>query len=668
VLRRPRLVPELGLGLAIFGLYSLVASYDERPRVVARAMRHGHWVFRFERALGLDVELSLNHWLAPHHLLRVAANYEYAITYVVAAFALLAYLYVRRPAEYRWARTSFVLLNLLGIAGFGLFPVAPPRLRPDLGFVDTVSRGHTWGSWGSPLVTHANQMAAVPSLHIAWAVWVSFVLARLSSARWVQLFSAVHVLVTLFVIMGTANHYLVDAVLGALVAGVGVALVDDPAQHRLRVPAADGFFLHVESPADPQHVGGLAVMDTASTTFDRAKLEAVVRAHLAELPRFRQRLSRPSRWRRPHWVDVPADALDWPWHVPLRDLTGPDGRPGGLAALNALVAELQATPLPRDRPLWRFVAVTGVAPDRAAAILIVHHVIADGVGTVAQALTMLEPVPPVIPRQRSAPPPEKTSEPKRLVGTVVGLAQLATDGRPALKLPASHTATRRFGTVTLPLDEVRAVARRGGYRISDVLLATVAGGLRRALADAAPAGPAKLRVAVPLMVRSPDSAAEGNLTAAVMTDLPLGPLAEPERLAQVARASRGLHTGTRALASNFVMRQVGGALPPPVHAWFAHTVYGHRFFQAIVSNMPGPAARLSLAGGPLVQVYPILPLAPGAPLAVGALGWAGELHVGLSVDPALVPDAAALADAIGAVFEELRPTGRAAAPAGERTV
>src|SRR5690242_7667145 len=65
-----------------------------------------------------------------------------------------------------------------------------------------------------------------------------------------------------------------------------------------------------------------------------------------------------------------------------------------MAALNALVAELAATPLPRDRPLWRFVAVRGVAPDQAAAILIVHHVIADGVGTVAQAMTLLEPVNP----------------------------------------------------------------------------------------------------------------------------------------------------------------------------------------------------------------------------------------------------------------------------------
>jgi len=177
----------------------------------------------------------------------------------------------------------------------------------------------------------------------------------------------------------------------------------------------------------------------------------------------------------------------------------------------------------------------------------------------------------------------------------------------------------------------------------------------------------KLRVAVPLMVREPGATAEGNLTAGVMTDVPLGPLAEPERLAEVARRSRVLHTGTRALASSFVMRRVGGLMPAPVHAWFARTVYGGRYFQAIVSNMPGPQSPLSLAGAPLVGVYPILPLAPRAPLAVGALGWDSAMFVGICADPALVPDAVALAAAVGAVFEELRLASGGGAAAADRS-
>jgi WS/DGAT/MGAT family acyltransferase len=664
---RPQIVPELLLGLAIFALYSVVAS-DDRHRQ-AEAVRNGRWLFAAEQWLRLDIEPALNRWLVPHTTLETIANYEYASTYVVAAFSLLAWLYLLRPAEYRWARWTFVLVNLIGIGCFAAFPVAPPRLLPGLGFVDTVRLGQTWGSWGSPLVAHANQVAAMPSLHIAWAVWVSVVLARLSSARAVQVSSAVHVLVTLFVVMATANHYLVDAVAGGLAVGIAVAIARRmPIDRRPRVPAADAFFLHVESPIAAQQVGGLAVLDTSAVPFSRDGLAATVRAHLDELPRFRQRLSAPSRWRRPRWLDHPD--LDWDWHVPERDLTGPDGRPGGMAALDALVAELAATALPRDRPLWRFVAVRGVTPDRAAAILIVHHVIADGLGTVAQAMTMLEPVVPA-PRAPEVPPRrgrDWLGAARRLLATGIGLAQLATDGRPSLRLPVGDSAVRGFGRVTLPLDEVRTVARHYGARVSDVLLASVAGGLRRALGATAPDGTAQLRVSVPLMVRQPGAAAEGNLTAGVITNVPLGPLAEPERLAEVAHRSRVLHTGTRALASTFVMRRVSGLMPVPVHAWFARTVYGGAFFQAIVSNMPGPQYPLSLAGPPLAGVFPILPLAPRAPLAVGALGWDGALCVGICVDPALVPDAAALAAAVGTAFAELsRSTGGDEAQTGPRT-
>jgi hypothetical protein len=133
----------------------------------------------------------------------------------------------------------------------------------------------------------------------------------------------------------------------------------------------------------------------------------------------------------------------------------------------------------------------------------------------------------------------------------------------------------------------------------------------------------------------------------------------------VAAGSRRLRTGTRALASQFVMGRLAGVLPAPAHAWFARTVYGARFFQAIVSNMPGPPVQLSLAGAPVLAVYPILPLAPGAPLAVGALGWHGALCLGIATDPALVDDADLLAASIGAVLDELRGDATSVSAAGD---
>ena len=164
-------------------------------------------------------------------------------------------------------------------------------------------------------------MAAMPSLHIAWAVWVSVVLALLSSRWWVQGLSALHVTVTLLVILATANHYWLDAVGGALLVAVTMGLMalvrDRPGRDAgPRVASADAFFLYVESPAAPQHVGGLVVMDSGvEPSAYRDRLAAALRERLADMPRFRQRLSTPSRWRHPRWV--PAGDLDWDWHVPL---------------------------------------------------------------------------------------------------------------------------------------------------------------------------------------------------------------------------------------------------------------------------------------------------------------------------------------------------------------
>jgi diacylglycerol O-acyltransferase len=103
-----------------------------------------------------------------------------------------------------------------------------------------------------------------------------------------------------------------------------------------------------------------------------------------------------------------------------------------------------------------------------------------------------------------------------------------------------------------------------------------------------------------------------------------------------------------------VMQATGAVFPPPVHAWFARTVYGHRYFSAIVSDMPGPPRQLYLLGARLEAAFPLLPLAPRAPVAVGGLSWNGVLCLGISTDPEVVP-ADALAAAVADVFADLAP-------------
>ena len=414
--------------------------------------------------------------------------------------------------------------------------------------------------------------------------------------------------------------------------------------------AEDRFFLYVESPTAPQHVGGVALVDVRGLPEgvpSRQEVLALAEQMVGDLPALRRLLSPGSRWRRPRWLE---QAPDLGWHVV--ELSLPE--PGGLAGLWGLVGEIASAALPRDRPLWR-VWLVHVEPGLDAVMIVLHHSIADGIGGIAVAARLFRPDP----RLGAARPAARPGRLRRIAGTVLGLAQLATDGRAEGRmLDRPMTAGRRYTGTALPLAEVRAVARRYAVRVSDVVLSCVAGGLSRCRAAAGDRWPATVRVAVPQTVRDPGEPGGGaNVTAATMLDLPVAAMPEPDRLRLVAARTAARRKGSRALASRFVMHTVAGLMPPAVHRWFARTVYGGRFFHAIVSNLPGPRAALTMAGGPSRQAYPVLPLAPDAPLAIGALGWHEQLCVGITAAAALTDDLAELADAIQGAFTALAGTG-----------
>ena len=133
----------------------------------------------------------------------------------------------RRPDIYRPLRNDLVLANLIGFAVFWLFPVAPPRMLP--GFTDVVEKVGGLGSWHNTLISHADQLAAMPSMHLAWAVWCSFVLWRLagrSMALGGPFLGIAYPLRTAWVVMATANHYLMDVLAGTATTVVAVAVVE----------------------------------------------------------------------------------------------------------------------------------------------------------------------------------------------------------------------------------------------------------------------------------------------------------------------------------------------------------------------------------------------------------------------------------------------------------
>jgi diacylglycerol O-acyltransferase / wax synthase len=624
--RRPPLLTELLGGLALFVVYLLVDTLNGSSRT-AIAKEHGERVIQLEQWLHLNVESSLNAWLAEHPGLMTAANYEYASTYLLSAALLLVTTYVWTPALYRQARNSFLVLNLMAFACFAVLPLMPPRMMP--GFIDTVSSGGTVGSWGSPIVAGANQLAAMPSLHIAWALWVSVMLARMSHRRGLQAASAVHVALTLYVVLATANHYVLDAVGAGVVVVAAVAVTEwwDRRHPGEPLPTSDGFFLDVETPGHAQNVGGLTVLAAPAPT--HAHLQATLAEQLAALPHFTDRLAGPGT---PRWVA--AGPIDWSHH--LNELSLPDG--SGLPELDELVGQLTAQELPRDRPLWRAWLIRGVGDDVSFCI-VMHHCMADGIGAVAKLLHLLQP-----PYELPIPERDGPSVLQRGGGVIQGLAQLATDGKPAAVLPAGGT-TRGFATFGVPLDAIRSGARAHRMRVTELLLAatgsalaTVDPVLARGCAD-------RLRVSVPVMLRSPGSDDGGNLTGAVILDVPArqAPIADVRD--EVCRLSGALRTPTRALASRWVMATALRAVPHPGRRWFARTVYGPKYFQAIVSNMPGPDQGFTLAGSPVGRVHPILPPAPGIPLTVGALSWNGTLGITVVTD-ADVLDPRAFADAL----------------------
>jgi WS/DGAT/MGAT family acyltransferase len=420
----------------------------------------------------------------------------------------------------------------------------------------------------------------------------------------------------------------------------------------------------VESAAAPQQVGGVAVLDITGLDgpLRREDLAALAAARLLPRGTFGYRVELPGGLAAPRWRV--AAAVDLGWHVAETVLPAPTD-----SALQAFVAMVIEAPLPRDRPLWRCWLVRGLSRDRAAVVVVMHHVLGDGTAVIAHLRHLLDPPPGAedagLPTGPGPPPGRRHAGLRRLrhaAAVASGLTQLATE-RSVPSLPrGAVTAQRQYVTLDVPLAVIRAAARHQAVRVTDLILAAVAGAL--AEPGSGPRGRAWpgtcLRAAVTLMLEPVIAvvprAAGSNRTAAVMVDLPTTPMPAAERLSVIASAARRRRRSGRPLASRFVMARLAALLPPPLHARFARSVYRGRYFGAIVSNIPGPAEQLTLLHAPLRQVYPILPLAAEVPLAVGALSWNGMVHLGVTVATSVLPDAAAFAAAMRAELAELGMT------------
>jgi hypothetical protein len=241
--RRPHWWQELLFVAICYELYSLVRN--AAPSHEAAAFRRAHDLLSFETTLHVDIEPTLNRFVASHSWLAYGCDYYYATLHFVVTIGVMVWLYRRHAWRYRTLRTVLLATNVAALVGFWLFSLAPPRMLP--GFVDTIVDFHTWGSWGSSSVDSAsNQFAAMPSLHVAWSLWCGIVIVRLASRRWLRILGGLYPAATVFVIVGTANHFVLDAVGGVVVLATGFAIQ--------RVLAGRGAFapLPVPLPRGPQ--------------------------------------------------------------------------------------------------------------------------------------------------------------------------------------------------------------------------------------------------------------------------------------------------------------------------------------------------------------------------------------------------------------------------------
>jgi hypothetical protein len=219
--RPPKWWQEIGFIAIVYYLYSLVRNAV--PSHEDGAFHRARIILSIESWLHLDIEHSLNKFVAAEHWLAYICNYYYSTLHFVVTIGVLVWLYLKHPLRYRAIRSVLIITNLVALLGFWFLSVAPPRMLP--GFTDTVVTFHTWGSLASPgLAKASNQFAAMPSLHIGWSLWCALAIVALAKRPWVRLLGALYPLATLFVIVGTANHFILDAVGGAVTLGLAIAI------------------------------------------------------------------------------------------------------------------------------------------------------------------------------------------------------------------------------------------------------------------------------------------------------------------------------------------------------------------------------------------------------------------------------------------------------------
>jgi len=423
---------------------------------------------------------------------------------------------------------------------------------------------------------------------------------------------------------------------------------------------ADLMQLAVDVGPAPMHVGAVVVLGPAPG-FRVEQARQLLAERICAVPRLRQRLCQaPPGCGRPFWADDPA--FDLRHHVSRVACPAP----GDQRALLDIAAVVLGAPLPRSRPLWSATFVTGLADGGTGLVIVMNHVLADGIGGLAILASLVDESPGLLPAGLRAVPfpasPPGTAalaadawaaRARRLahlpasVRTIrQGLAELGGARLPR-RLPATSLnrptgPRRRIDVIPTDLAAARGFGHSCGGTVNDVVLGAVTGALRELLASRGETLDAAT-VSVPVSARQQALGGQlGNQVGVMPVTLPAagGLACRVTRIAAVTRERKRTARGTSAALLGPPFRLL--ASTPALHWFFNHQRLVHTF----VTNLRGPTRPLAFAGAPVRAVFPIPGTTGNVPVTFGALSYAGTLWLSVLSDPARLPDVEVLTAAL----------------------
>jgi diacylglycerol O-acyltransferase len=459
-----------------------------------------------------------------------------------------------------------------------------------------------------------------------------------------------------------------------------------------RLSPLDAMFLSQDAPTEPRQIASLAILEANEHALSYDRLIQVISERLDIVPRYRQVPRRvPGSLGTPVWVD--DHRFDISLHVRRSALP----KPGTRQALHELVGRLIARRLDLDRPLWELYLVEGLEDGSIALLFKAHQALVDGSETIDLAQVLLEETAyeREFPHEEWVPLPEphgmelvaatldrnvrRPGETWRIVEHQLGrlvrsLPVIGGSSQPPRGVLSTELSRhRRFASLATDLDDFRRVRDEHGGTVNDVILASIAGGIRGWMLTRAEQVTAKtsFRAMVPMSVVSDDGlpTSLGSKVRGHLLSLPVGESNPVVRLHQVSYALKDHRETGSAVAAN-KLANLPGFATSTFHAVGARVADAEtgRGHQIVITNVPGPQELVYMAGQPVAEVYPCIPLSDSRAVSIGVTSYHGKVFFGLVADRDSVPDADVLAQCIEDSLTELVETvgRRARAPRGRQ--